>query len=298
MRTTLFLACLTSLAACGIEHDLKGLPEPETEPVPTETSEPVTTPTSPPQAANEPIADAGDDLEVRPLEQVRLDGTRSHDPDGLEIVQMDWALVQAPSGSTADLDDLALPRPEFFADLAGEYVFELTVQNEAGVWDSTPDTVVVNSLPAEGFYVELSWDAGNDLDLHLMPEGSQIFGNQDMNFCNDNPSWGDPGRQDDPSLDWDAIDGYGPETATIPEPGDGVYNVQVHYYGENGNAFCVGPCATTTATARIYLGGVLAAEFSQVFTEQGQVWDAATIEWPSAAITEIGGTYMTNKDGC
>jgi len=295
MRIPAVLASSLLLAACGIEHDLKVLPEDEDPAVDTGTP-PTTSP--PPEETAEPIADAGADAEVRPLEIVQLDGTASYDPDGLEITEMEWSLVSAPAGSTISLDDPTAPRPEFFADLAGDYVFELTVMNEDGVWDSTPDEIVVTSLPAEGFYVELSWDAANDLDLHLMPEGADIYGPQDMNWCNDNPSWGDPGPDDDPSLDWDAIDGYGPETATIPEPTPNVYNVQVHYYGEGGYPFCSGACATANATVRIYLGGVLAAEFEQVFTDQGQVWDAATIDWPSGAITEVGNTYTTNKEGC
>jgi len=297
MRTPAFFATLALLGACSIEHSLQGKEEVEDEAIDTgSTTTSSSSPTEP--VAGEPVADAGDDAEVRPLDTVTLDGTRSYDPDGLEIVEVEWTIVSLPAGSTASLDDITKPKPEFFADLAGEYVFELTVMNEDGQWDSTPDTVVITSLPTEGFYVELSWDADNDLDLHLMPEGSDIFGANDVNWCNDNPSWGAPGPDDDPSLDWDAIDGFGPETATIPDPPDGVYNVQVHYYGEDGFARCVGNCATATATIRIYLGGVLAAEMDQVFTDQGQVWDAATIEWPSGQITEVDGTYTTNKEGC
>ena len=286
----------TLLTACSIEHSLQGKVEPE--PDVEDTGTPLTTSTTPPADPDEPIADAGVDAEVRPLDVVELEGTASYDPAGLDITAVEWTMVSSPAGSTAELSDTTAPRPEFFADLAGEYIFELTVMNDAGVWDSTPDTVVITSLPAEGFYVELSWDARNDLDLHLMPEGHDIFGPLDVNFCNDNPSWGDPGPADDPSLDWDAIDGFGPETATIPEPRDGSYNVQVHYYGENGAPTCAGPCAESTATIRIYLGGVLAAEYSQLFTQQGQVWDAATIHWPSGQIDEIGGTYSTNRTGC
>ena len=292
MRRALFALAL-ALAACGIEHDLRSKQEPEVTSTTPETTEPTT-----PPAAGEPVADAGADAEVSPLEVVQLDRTDSYDPDGLEIVEMSWRLIGAPAGSTAGLDDEQAPRPTFFADLAGDYTFELTVMNEDGVWDSTPDTVVVTALPLDGFYVELSWDNTNDLDLHLLQAGAALFSFQDACYCNENPNWGDATRADDPSLDWDAIDGWGPETITIDEPWDGVYNVRVHYYGEGGNDRCQGACAPSVATVNIYLGGVLAASFDRLLDDQGQVWDVADIEWPNGDIHENDAVTTTNKTSC
>jgi hypothetical protein len=287
------LAVCLFLAGCGNEQNFSAKAEPST----IDTGTPATTdPTEPP--AGEPVADAGVDQEVSPLQEVTLDGRESYDPGGLEITEMAWQLVGQPAGSTAAINDGGAPRPTFFADLAGDYVFELTVQNEDGVWDSTPDTVVITALPLDGFYVELSWDNTNDLDLHLLQGGAALFGAQDACFCNDNPDWGDPGQLDNPSLDADAIDGWGPETITIDEPWSGVYNVQVHYYGEDGNPTCRGACAPSVATVNIYLGGVLAASFEQLLDEQGQVWNVADIQWPSGDIHENDAVSTTNLTDC
>jgi hypothetical protein len=283
---------LWSLAflACS-ETGVRAVPQPEVAP---DEEDPLPIAEEP----GEPVADAGPDQEKAPLENVALNGSRSADPEGLEITAYAWTLVSAPEGSTTDLDDPTAVKPSFFADLAGEYVFELTVENEKGAWDSSPDTVTITVLPLDGFYVELSWDAANDLDLHLMDGSAGLFTGGDCNFCNATPAWKNPGRIDDPSLDIDAIDGFGPETTTIDAPSAGTYEVAVHYYGENGNTRCVGACAVSQATVRLYLGGVLVETFRQTMNDQGQLWTVAQIEWPSGRITEVGDLGVTTKTSC
>jgi hypothetical protein len=279
---------LYALASCS-EYALDNEPKPSGD----EDEEP-----EPEPEDGEPIADAGSDQERQPLQDVELDGTDSHDPEGLEIVEVKWTMIDKPSGSTAELERDDVAKPVFWADLAGEYVFELTVQNEEGVWDSSPDEVVITVLPLDGFYVELSWDKANDLDLHLMDSSAELFGPGDCNFCNMTPSWGDSGRADDPSLDWDAINGFGPETITIDAPSDGTFYVAVHYYGEGGFPFCEGPCAVSEATVNIYIGGVLAETFTTTLSEQGDLWRVAQLDWPSASVTELGQVDHTNKTSC
>ncbi len=248
------------------------------------------------------MADAGPDLQHSPLEVVKLDGSASFDPTGDALAGYAWSIVSAPSGSAVWLDGDDGPRPEFFADLAGDYVFELTVQSVAGVWDATPDPVQVTVTPAEGFYVEVSWDNDTDLDLHLhlhLLDGSTpLFESGDCNYCNMDPSWGGPGSVDDPSLDWDSIDGFGPETVTIETPADGTYDVRVHDYGMGGSPSCAGPCPTTVATARVYLGGVLAAVFSHELSTRGDVWKVAQIAWPSGQVTELAELGYTAETTC
>jgi hypothetical protein len=290
---TLLLAPLVILVACSSEHNISEMLVPEEGPQTETTPEP-----EPEPEPGEPVADAGPDLEASPLDTVTLDGRASYDPSGEEIVAMEWKLVSAPSGSTIGLSDPTSPRPEFFADLAGDYVFDLTVQNESGMWDSTPDQVVVTALPLDGFYVELSWDAGNDLDLHLSQDGAQFYSFQDVSWCNPNPDWGGNGTADDPSLDWDAVDGFGPETITIDEPWDGVYNVRVHYYGENERDSCAGACAESMATVNIYLGGVLVDSFSKLMTRDDQIWHVADIAWPEYRVDEVNEVSSSARSTC
>jgi hypothetical protein len=284
------VAALLVLVGCQ-EYGLSGRQPVETPPV-EETQPP------PDNVPGEPIADAGNDAEVQPLDAVVLDGTESYDPAGYDIVDVEWTLVSAPAGSTTELSDRHSPRPSLFVDFAGDYVFELTVQNAKGVWDSTPDRVTVTALPLDGFYVELSWDADNDLDLHLLHGDAAIFSNGDCDWCNQHPAWNEAGRPDDPSLDWDMINGFGPETITIDDPSPDEYRVGVHYYGENALAACIGPCAQATATINVYISGELAASYSQSFDDQGQVWEAAVIDWPSGDVTEVDDVGTTPKTTC
>ena len=280
----------------GLTASVHGCSDYDLHPEPTDSSDDTGTPTP---TVGEPIADAGVDRSVQPLDELVLDASGSFDPQGRPIVAWQWTLVSAPDGSRSEIVDAETAAPTFFVDLAGVYAFALTVQNAEGLWDATPDLLEVTALPADGFYVELSWHAGSDLDLHLMNGTTPMFGFGDCSYCNMSPSWGvasDP--DDDPSLDWDAIFGFGPETITIDEPGEGTFEVVVHYYGEEGFDRCRGGCESTPAVVNVYLGGELAATFERTVVAQGDVWRVATIAWPSREITEIDLLDHTTRTSC
>ncbi len=254
-----------------------------------------------PIVPGEPVADAGPDQTVAPLDLVFLDGTASYDPDGGDITKYEWTLVEVPSGSTASILGTSKDAPSIWMDLAGDYVIELTVQNDQGEWDSTPDEVVISAVPSDGFYVQLSWDTVTDLDLHLLDGSSRIWDNPgDCNFCNMSPEWGSGGPDDNPSLDWDTIfEGYGPETITIDKPRSGsTYTALVHYYGESGSPTCWGQCPPATATIDIDLRGSVVASFTETLDDAGATWTAASIEFPSQTVTEIGTLGKTNDITC
>ena len=252
-----------------------------------------------PPAVTDPIADAGVDQTVAPLDTVYLTGTSSYDPGGLPITNYQWTLVSKPSGSTTALSTTTSSTPNFFADLAGDYVFDLTVANSAGHWDPTPDRVTVTATPADGFYVEVSWDADSDLDLHILDGSTGLFGYGDANWCNMTPSWGASGSADDPSLDWDAILGWGPETTTITSPSAGNYQVKVHYYGTDGASDCAwGVCPASTATVKVFLGGTLAATYSRTMYQDDDLWEVATISWPSGLISATNNMTSTTLTSC
>lgn len=298
MRATTVLA-LALFAGCASEQSFSKYVEPAEEPVETSTTTtpaPVDTGTPAPDPEL-PVAEAGPDEEWSPLDVVQLDGTGSYDPDGT-VVAMDWTMLSAPAGSTASLDDATAPKPSFFADLAGDYVFELTVQDDDGQWDPTPDTVTITTTPIDGMYVELSWDANADLDLHFSRNGVEVYDKpNDVCYCNENPSWGAAGAADDPSLDYDSY-GYGPETITVDAPEAGVYTVAVVYYGQGGNASCNGSCPETAATVNIYLSGTLAASFTETLNNDGQVWDVATVDLPLGQVSELADFYRTTRIDC
>ncbi len=111
-----------------------------------------------------PIANAGPDQSLVHGTTVMLDGSGSTDADS-DPISYAWSLVSIPSGSTAMLSEPASPMPEFFADIPGDYVAELVVNDARD--DSEADTVLVstaNTAPVA--------DAGLD---QTVPVGASTF---------------------------------------------------------------------------------------------------------------------------
>lgn len=78
-----------------------------------------------------PLANAGPDQTVTVGSVVQLDGSRSSDPDG-DRLSYSWRFVSLPPGSQATLSDPGLVDPTFVADVVGEYLLELTVDDGKG----------------------------------------------------------------------------------------------------------------------------------------------------------------------
>ncbi|HET9703531.1 MAG TPA: PKD domain-containing protein, partial [Vicinamibacterales bacterium] len=89
-----------------------------------------------------PVAEAGTPNTVGIGETVGLDGTLSSDPNGDQLTYR-WSLTPPP-GSTAVLDDPTAAQPTFVADIFGNYVAQLIVND--GFVDSAPDTVTISTL--------------------------------------------------------------------------------------------------------------------------------------------------------
>ena len=90
-----------------------------------------------------PVADAGPDRSITRLgESVRLDGSRSYDPDGDQLTYS-WTIAGAPAGSQVAFDDPASATPSFVADLHGDYIFTLVVSDP---WGSRSTDTIAASL--------------------------------------------------------------------------------------------------------------------------------------------------------
>ena len=95
---------------------------------------------------NWPVADAGDsqDLGGCADNPVELDAYGSYDEDG-DSLTYEWSVYSAPAESAvtdANFDDNTAAAPQFTWDVAGEYTFQLQV-NDGTVW-SDPDLVTVS----------------------------------------------------------------------------------------------------------------------------------------------------------
>ena len=99
---------------------------------------------------------------------IQLDGSGSSDPNGDELSYY-WVLQEKPMNSTANnssFSDRTIEKPKFYADVAGEYVISLAV-NDGLDW-SSPALVPLsvserssNSVPAVNAGNSLTIDAGD-----------------------------------------------------------------------------------------------------------------------------------------
>lgn len=90
---------------------------------------------------DDPVADAGSLQEVATGSEVTLDGSNSSDSAQLPL-SYSWSL-ETPSDSSAALSDVSTVSPTFTADVSGEYVASLTVNN--GFVDSASSTVTIQA---------------------------------------------------------------------------------------------------------------------------------------------------------
>ncbi len=89
-----------------------------------------------------PVAQPGSAQTVTVGQTVTLDGTGSTDSDG-QALTYSWSITTKPSGSNAALANAASAKPTFVADLPGDYVVQLIVND--GFLSSAPATVHVSS---------------------------------------------------------------------------------------------------------------------------------------------------------
>lgn len=92
---------------------------------------------SPARADEPPVALAGVPFLAYPGERIVLDGSASYDPEGAPL-SWDWTQVHGP---TVELRAATTANPEFDAEQAGTYTFELVVGD--GLQESEPDEVDV-----------------------------------------------------------------------------------------------------------------------------------------------------------
>jgi hypothetical protein len=195
-------------------------------------------------------------------------------------VTTNWQLISAPADSTAT-PVTAGDQLSFFVDLAGVYTIEATALFADGQ-SATPAVIRIEAVPDEDLHVQLVWDNASDIDLHLIhPNGCWEDGHWDCHFRNRIPEWAADGPDDNPSLDIDDTNGFGPENINLDQPQVGIdYRVGVHYWSDHGQ----GPAR---ATVRIFIRGELLFEASEVLPSSGAWWEVAEVQWTTASVVPI-----------
>ena len=251
--------------------------------------------------------------EVVPQTTLHLGGDQSFSPTGA-IAKWEWSVEQPAGSQSLFIPSATFPNPTFEANVAGPYLFRLVVTDENGEVSCQAAERMVVVIPDEAIHVELLWntpndpdqtdegpEAGADVDLHFLhpyASGPDIDGDGtpdgwfdqpfDCFWFNATPNWGsfDPAVDDDPGLDRDDTDGAGPENMNldIPEAGK-TYRIGVHYWHDHK----YGP---SYVTVRVYVYSELVFELSDVKLYNHDMWDVATVAWPSGVVT-----LQTGADG-
>ena len=241
--------------------------------------------------------DPTDDLLAVPLDTIQLSGAQSFDPDG-EVTTYEWTVVERPEGSTAELSPgTDSVEPDFFLDLAGDYTFQLDVTDLDEMTSCEAAYVHVLAVPDEDIHVQLVWHTpgdpdegdgrGTDLDLHLLRQpGSWDAEPWDCHWKNMEPDWGTDGPGDDPSLDIDDVDEFGPENINLDRPAPGTtYVIGVYYYSDDG-------MGASYATVRVFFDGVEVFEVADRELERTSAfWEVGEFTWPAASIETLGRIY-------
>jgi len=218
--------------------------------------------------------------------------------------------------------------PIVWLTVAGEYKVKLQVWDDSGTESCAPAVLSVLVVPSVAFHVELLWNTpedtvqddgpnaeGADLDLHVVHSKAYqaqqcsatvtkncqpdldkdgqtdpwFNGVYDVYWINPAPKWGNAALQtDDPSLDLDDTNGWGPENMNLQLPENGVdYGVGVHFWDAHG----FNSSSPSTATVRIYCMGALKAKFDQPMNEC-EMWWVTQVKWPSCDLANFGGANL------
>lgn len=221
-----------------------------------------------------------------PFTPATFDGSGSYDQSGEEIVIYYWELFEKPTGSAATLPySSGIQVSDFYADLAGDYVGQLTVTNQSGFTDTC--SVVLQAIPAQSLWVEMFWQyPGDDMDLHLLAPNGILETDSDCYYANCSWSgldWGVAGvTADNPTLDIDDISGSGPENINIYAPEtSGVYTVYVHDYP--GSVYS----GSNNVTINIYLNGSLVWTDTRPISIEDSYTPFSSINWATLSVTSL-----------
>ncbi len=212
-------------------------------------------------------------------------------PESFQFMPLATPLVLQP-GMTHVVDVTYAPRR------AGiESGFIEVISNDAEAQSKRVDLTAI-ALPPElmnvEFHIKLSWDTDlTDVDMHLIaPNGQMWTCETDCYFSNGSPNWGDQARfEDDPFLDLDDVDGYGPENINLSEPMPGVYTILIHYYDAHGGQI---PNATVEI---INFGQVVQTFGPQRLDDVNDVWYVAEVEFPGLIIRPLGQVNLESRGG-
>ncbi|MCO4763153.1 MAG: hypothetical protein KC502_16670 [Myxococcales bacterium] len=297
-----------------------------------------------------PVIVSQDGEEIIPQQELNLIGAQSFAGPNQKVAKWKWTILKQPKGSADHKfwPNANAPDVKFGAkttkdgntvisvNIAGEYVFQLEVWDDASNENCVAAKQTVLVIPDEAIHVELLWDNpedkdkldtglgnGADMDLHfahptasaskLCKKPPEMCGGKackcqddldgdgkadpwfhtlyDAFWFNASPNWGslNPSVNDNPGLDLDDTDGWGPENLNLKTPEvNTTYRVGVHYWDAHG-------FGDATANVRIYILGVLKADMTSTPMGECDFWWVKDIEWPSGKLIDVAAGKTNGK---
>ncbi len=132
-----------------------------------------------------------------------------------------------------------------------------------------------------------------DFDLHLVrASGAPYQQGEDCYFEDKSPDWGEQGSErDDPFLDRDDVDGFGPEELSLTEA-SGRYELYVHFYGRAPNQ----PPSTTVGVT-VQVQSSAPRNLEQVFERCGDMWHVGSFIFDASPRFAPAGTMNSEFAG-
>ncbi len=245
--------------------------------------------------------------EVVPQTPVKICSKCSTAGAGHVIANYTWSLKQPDASQAALTPNNKVQCVNFTPNVAGEYTLELQVNDDVGTPSCKPAVSVLTVVPNNKLHIELTWDTPNDkdktdgkgadLDLHLAhPDATSVSGQPDLDgnkepdwwwapcfdcfWLNPAPEWGDPfDLADNPKVELDDQDGWGPENIAIPIPETGVdYTISV-YAWDDANL------GASTPRIRIYVDKQLVIDQVGPALNERDMWCVGQISYDPKATT-------------
>lgn len=178
----------------------------------------------------------------------------------------------------------------------GEYI--LSIGDDVGQLITGTVTVSTAGAEAAAMRIKLTWNTDNtDIDLYLAKPGDSLPSDDNCYWDNPHPDWDgdgehydpeDPAHNDtnDPYLDKDDQDGYGPEHITIYDPPAGTYSVAVHYYPWDDRD---NPATDATVTVTLFEGTAnqIVRTFGPQTMNADDGWFVTTITVPAGTFSSV-----------
>ena len=239
-----------------------------------------------------PIADAGDDQTVHVGELVTLDASGSTDSDG-DLLTYSWVFESMPAGSTAVLSEPNGLNPSFVADVPGNYIVSLVVND--GTVDSEPDTVMISTVNLAPIA-----DAGEDQAVYVGDlvtlDGS---GSSDPDGDPLTYRWAFTVVPEGSDANLDDPNSVNP-TFTVDLPGTYVVSLVVNDGTEDSepdtvtiSTINVAPIADAGEDQAVYIGDLVMLDGSGSWDPDG---DSLTYSWSFTAVPDNSTTTLNNPN--